>query len=448
VKTFVKVVGAAAIVATGVGVMAWRARAVEAPIFAQADVTRGDIVETVTSTGELAPTRTVEIGSQVSGRVTFVGADFNSIVKKGQVLVRLDPAILRAKLDSAKAVLDEARIGLEQHQAALAFDQHNLQRTDVMVHDELETPVDHDAALLQVREDEAQITQDEKAIVVAEAQVEQAELNVEHCTITSPIDGVVIERDVDEGQAVSASVNAPKLLVLATNLTSLQLVGDVDEADVAKLYPGEEATFTVDAYPRATFRGVVRSVRLNATATNSVVTYQAVIDAPNPDLRLRPSMTAKIRVDVWRASNVVRVPEAALKFRPTRAVFEALGQTPPEGLRLGAVVGEGEADARPVTAVQKVAGSALVDRMFRPESPLETTGQVYVRDRQGHLNRVSLKLGISDGTWTAVEGGDLAVGTSVVTAVLLPNQPSTAGAAGNNPLMPRPFGRYRPGFGR
>jgi HlyD family secretion protein len=451
-RTFVKVAVFVVLSATGLGAYFHYADAPKPPQVTEAAVTQGDVVESVTATGTLAPMRTVEIGSQVSGHVTHVYVDYNSIVKQGEVLARLDPSIIQDQLDSARATLDQSKIALDEREASLVVDQHNRERIEDLYQHGLDSQVDREAAQLQVREDQAQIEQDKTAIILANAQIEQAQVNLDHCTIISPIDGVVVERDVDEGQSVAAGVQAPKLFVLATNLKHLELLGSIDEADVSKLSPGEPVSFTVEDYPRVRFHGTVVSVRLNATETNSVVTYQAVIDAENPDLQLRPSMTAQITMEIWRESNVLRVPNSALKFRPPHQVFEAFGEAPPEAVKLnnaaGAVSPNVARVAPPASTVHSATG-ASVDKLFQTASPLETTGQVYVMDH-GQLKRVTLTLGISDGTWTAVESGDLKPGQPVVTAVVLPNVKATTGPNAGNPLMTPQYGGGRggPGPGR
>ena len=446
-KTLLKV--GILVVVSVVGVLAYLhyAQAPTPPVVSQALAVKGDIVASVTATGTLTPTRTVEIGSQVSGQVSKVYVDYNSLVKEGEVLARIDPSVFEQHLDSAKATVAEAEIALDQHKTSLTADQHTLARTEELFDHGVVSQTDREAIVLQVKEDEAQVTQAQSAISVADAQVEQAQVDLNHCTISSPIDGVVIERDVDDGQAVAAGVQAPKLFVLATNLRNLELMGDIDEANVSQLSPGQQATFTVEDYPHVPFHGVLASVRLNATETNTVITYKAVIDVPNPDLRLRPSMTAQITMDVWRESNVLRVPNAALKFRPTHDVFEAFGETPPDAVRVATATSDASPNvvrAAPETATAPSANGPMVDQYFKNAAPLETTGQVYVMDNN-HLKRIVLTLGITDGTWTAVESGDLQADQAVITAVTLPGA-ATPGQAGGNPLAPRPNGgRAAPG---
>lgn len=437
------------VVVSLVGLYAYRqhADAPKPPVVSQLPASRGDVVQAVTATGTLMPTRTVEIGSQVSGQISHVYVDYNSLVKQGEILAKLDPSLLEQKLDSSKANLAQAQIALDEHKTSLAADQHTLARTEELFDHGVVSQTDREAIILQVKEDQAQLTADQSQINVANAQVEQAQVDVDHCTITSPIDGVVIERDVDDGQAVAAGVTAPKLFVLAASLRNLQLMGDVDEAFISQLSPGQQANFTVPDYPHDTFHGVLSSVRLNATETNSVITYKAVIDVANPDLRLRPSMTANITMNVWRESNVVRVPNQALRFRPTHDVFEAFGETPPDAMRLATEGGAPSPNAVPAASTTLTTAShstgPSVDQYFKNSTPLETTGQVYVLE-DGRLKRLTLTLGITDGSWTAVESGDLQADQLVVTAVTLPGAAAQAG----NPLAPQRFGGPGGGGGR
>jgi HlyD family secretion protein len=412
------------------------------PVITQVPVTRGDIVQATTSTGTLQARRTVDIGTQVSGTVLKMYADFNSIVHKGDLIAELDPSILQAKLNSDQASLEQTQIALKQHQLTLAVDQKNLDRTTDLFEHALESEQNRDAARLQVANDQAQITQDNSAIEIARVKVKQDQIDLGYCRIFSPIDGVVVQRAVDEGQTVAARVSAPTLYTLATNLEELQLLAEVDEADVSSIRPGQKVTFTVQAYPKREFTGTVESVRLNATTSNSVVTYQVVIAAPNPDLQLRPGMTASLSVEIWRASDVLRVPSDALKFRPTRAVFEAFGQQAPATVRLvdlararANTAATAVSDATPVSE----AGHDTIDGLFAPVPRPQGEAQVWVLDQNRQLRAVPVKVGLTDGTWTQVLSGDLRAGEQLVTSIVLP------GAAGptTNPLVPGRFGRGR-----
>jgi HlyD family secretion protein len=278
--------------------------------------------------------------------------------------------------------------------------------------------------------------QDQGAVVVAQSSVQNAKVNLGYCTITSPVDGVVIERDVDEGQTVASRAAAPTLFILGTDLTALQLIGEVDEADVAKVLPGQDVQFRVDAYP-ATFHGTVQSVRLNAVSTSNVVTYQVVISAPNPDLRLKPSMTANIHLETARATDVLRVSNLATRFHPTSEMFAAYHEPMPPPISMAAAnlcagvacaPPAGQSAAKPIN--YDAAPGTTIDTEFTPPPPTKLAGQVWVLDHD-QLRRVPVELGVSDGTWTQIVSGDLHEGEEVLTAITLPG----ASAGANNPLL-------------
>lgn len=414
------------------------------PQIMQAEVTQGDITQAAISTGTLSALRTVDIGTQVSGTVIKLNVDFNSIVHKGEVIAKLDPAPSEQDLQSAIAARDKAKIDLQQEQDALDLDQKNLDRIESLYSRTLETETDREQAALQVKEDQAQIHQDEAAIAIADANVKQSQVDLDYCTITSPIDGVVISRNVDEGQTVASRLAAPTLYVLATDLTQLQIVADVDESDVSRIRAGQTVDFTVDAYPGRTFHGTVTIVRLNATNTNNVVTYQVVASVDNPDLRLMPGMTATLGIELWRSQAVVRVPSAALRFRPIDDVFAELGQPVPPEAHVKPAPPKPLPPKNVVTsaAIITKAGST-VDQFFEPLEQATTSGMVWVIENR-QLKAVPLKLGITDGTWTEVIGNTLQPGDDVVTNILLPSTLHKPAAPANNPLMPPSRGATPP----
>jgi len=323
------------------------------PTVTTSAVTRGDIVETVGATGTLQAVTTVQVGSQVSGNISFLGADFNSLVKKGQVLARLDPSLFeaqtqqsRANLAQAHANLTKAQSDLDRNRVQLVDAQQKYTRAKELAARSLLPQSDLDAAKTAVDTAEAAVqsqlatvTQVQASISQAEAAVNQNQVNLAHTVITAPIDGLVISRSVDVGQTVAASMQAPTLFVLAADLTKMQVLANLDESDVGRIRPKQTVTFRVDAYPNDTFRGTVSQVRLQPVVQQNVVTYSTVIDVPNDDLRLKPGMTANVNVEISRASNVLRVPNAALRFRPSNDVFAALGQAPPEPAGQGAGAG-------------------------------------------------------------------------------------------------------------
>ncbi|MFN7982235.1 MAG: efflux RND transporter periplasmic adaptor subunit [Vicinamibacterales bacterium] len=314
------------------------------PTVTTAAITRGDIVETVGATGTLQAVTTVQVGSQVSGNIAFLGADYNSLVKKGQVLARLDPSLFEAQAQQSRANLAQARANnakaqsdLERNRVQLTDAQQKYNRARELAARSLLPQSDLDSAKIAVdtaqaavQSQQSTVNQTQAAISQAEASVNQNQVNLDHTIITAPIDGLVISRNVDVGQTVAASMQAPTLFVLAADLTKMQVVANLDESDVGRIRPNQTVTFRVDAYPTDTFRGTVSQVRLEPKVQQNVVTYATVIDVPNADLRLKPGMTANVNVEISRASNVLRIPNAALRFRPSNDVFTALGQTPPE----------------------------------------------------------------------------------------------------------------------
>jgi HlyD family secretion protein len=308
------------------------------PTVSLAAVTRGDIVDTVGATGTLQAVTTVQVGTQVSGTIQALYADFNTLVKKGQVIARLDPSLFETQIEQARANLIRAQAELERLKVSLEDARTKLNRARELAAKTLIPQSELDAAEVTLRSTEAQIRSSQASVTQAEASLNQSRVNLQHTVITAPIDGLVISRNVDVGQTVAASMNAPTLFVLAADLTKMQVVANLDESDVGRIRPGQRVTFRVDAYPAEDFSGLVAQVRLQPIIQQNVVTYATVIDVGNPELKLKPGMTANVNVEIARRSDVLRVPNAALRFRPTSEIFAALGQLPSEGgpLDLGA----------------------------------------------------------------------------------------------------------------
>jgi HlyD family secretion protein len=321
-----------------------------------APITRGDIIDTVGASGTLQAVTTVQVGSQVSGNISYLGADFNSIVKKGQVIAKLDPSLFDAQLQQARA-------NLQQTRANLAKSQSDLERSKVMLTDaqqkytrakelavkQLLPQSDLDAAKIAVdsaqatlASADATVTQTQAAVSQSQASVNQNQVNLDHTIIEAPIDGIIIQRSVDVGQTVAASMQAPTLFIIAADLTKMQVNANIDESDVGRIRPGQHVTFKVDAYPTDTFEGTVSQIRLQPVVVQNVTTYGTVIDVPNAQLKLKPGMTANVKVEIAKRSDVLRVPAAALRFRPSTDVFASLNQpVPPEALNTGARGGRG-----------------------------------------------------------------------------------------------------------
>jgi HlyD family secretion protein len=306
-------------------------------------ITRGDIVDAVSTTGTLQPVTTVQIGSQVSGNISYLGADFNSIVKQGQIIAKLDPSLLQAQLEQSRANVLRSQADVAQSEAnlararvALLDAQQKYARAKQLDAKGLAPQADMDAAKIAVdsaqsslQSAEAQLSSAKASVNQSQANFNQAQVNLDHTIITSPVDGIVTQRSVDVGQTVAASMQAPTLFIIAVDLTKLQVSANIDEADIGRIRPGQRATFRVDAYPTDTFEGTVAQVRLQPVVVQNVTTYATIINAPNADLKLRPGMTATLRVEVSQKRDVLRVPSAALRFRPTADVFAALNQPVP-----------------------------------------------------------------------------------------------------------------------
>jgi HlyD family secretion protein len=296
-----------------------------------APISRGDVIDAVAATGTLQAVISVAVGSQVSGNIVWLGADFNSIVHRNQLIAKIDPTLFQgqvaqtsASLANAKALLGKDQVNLQFQQLTYKRDQ-DLRSRGIIAQEALDAAkTAADQAAAQVELDKAQIEQ-------ATAQLTQAQTNLEHTIITSPIDGIVTQRSVDVGQTVQASMTAPQLFVIAEDLTKMQVSAAIDESDVGRVRPGQDVLFRVDAYPGEEFHGTVAQIRLNPAVVNNVTTYATIISVANNDLRLKPGMTANLKVQVAKESDVLRVPNAALRFRPSVDVFAALSQAvPPE----------------------------------------------------------------------------------------------------------------------
>jgi HlyD family secretion protein len=323
--------------AVGVGAGAYyMRRGTKEPEVRTAPVTRGDIVDVVAATGTLEAVTTVQVGTQVGGIIQELYADFNSIVKKGQVIARLDPTLLQTQIEQQRANVIRSEADLERLKVSLADSKQKLERAKLLFEKNLLPRTELETAEVTVRSAEAQIKSAEAGLTQARSQLNTAEVNLAHTVIAAPIDGIVISRAVEPGQTVNAGMSAPTLFILAADLTKMQVNANIDEADVGRMRPGQAVTFRVDAFPTETFTGAVEQVRLQPTTVQNVVTYQTVINVPNQQLKLKPGMTANVNIEISRKNNVLRIPSAATRFRPTEEIFAALKQpVPPEAQRGG-----------------------------------------------------------------------------------------------------------------
>ena len=272
--------------------------------FDTAAVAPANIMNSITATGTIEPVTSVTVGTQVSGIVSKLFVDYNSVVKKGQVIAELDKTNLMSQLNTAKTQLATA-------QSQLNYQTANYKRYKTLFEKGLVAADDFDNAKLSY-------TQAKEQVVSAKEEVQRAQTNLGYATITSPIDGVVLSKSVEEGQTVAASFSTPELFTIAQDLTNMQVVADVDEADIGDVKEGERVSFTVDAYPDDTFEGEVKQVRQEATTTNNVVTYEVVISAPNTDLKLKPGLTANVTIYTAERKGVLSVPSKALRFTPQK----------------------------------------------------------------------------------------------------------------------------------
>ena len=272
--------------------------------FDTAKVVPANLMTSVTATGTIEPVTSVTVGTQVSGIVSKLYVDYNSVVKKGQVIAELDKTNLVSQLNASKATLASA-------QSKLNYESSNYKRYDALYKKGLVSADEYENAQLTYKQAREQVAS-------AKEEVQRAQTNLGYATITSPIDGIVLSKAVEEGQTVAASFSTPELFTIAQNLKEMQVVADVDEADIGDVREGERVTFTVDAYPDDIFEGTVKQVRQEATTTNNVVTYEVVISAPNADLKLKPGLTANVTIYTAERKNVMCVPSKALRYTPTK----------------------------------------------------------------------------------------------------------------------------------
>jgi len=358
------------------------------PHFRTDSIAIADVVRTITADGTLQAVTTVKVGAQVSGTISEVDADFNGVVHKGQVLARLDPALIQTEVEEARAALAEAKADADQAQVAVEDARVKLAQARALAGRQVITPSDLEDA--RVAMDTAQADLDAKRAQVrqAEARLRQAGVDLNNTVITAPRDGIIVARNVDPGQTVASSFESPTLFEIAADLARLQLIATVDEADIALVKPTQAVRFAVDAYPGNTFTGVVTEVRLQPDADESAVEYSTVVSVANPDLRLRPGMTGRLTIEAARHGNVLRVPSAALEFVPSRETFAALGQKVPPEL-----------------------ATALAARPHQKEG---SPGVIWVLDG-AKLRGERVTLGLSDGTYTEITCPGLRAGTPVVT---------------------------------
>lgn len=389
----------AALASGAVAMLKSRNDAPAGPVYVTKEALQGDLTVTVTATGDLQPVNQVEVGTEVSGTVASVEADYNDPVRKDQVLARLDLTKLNAEAEQSRALMASARALLSQRKANLAEQKAKLarmQEANRLSGGKIPSRFDLEQAVAGVDQVSAQVEAAQASIAEARARLAVDETNLTKAVIRSPIDGVVLTRSVEPGQTVAASLQAPVLFVLADDLSRMTLYVDVDEADVGRVRAGQRATFTVDAYPDRNFSAKVIQVRLSPTTESGVVTYQTLLSVDNPDLSLMPGMTATADIVVQEVNEALLIPNAALRFRPPSQSAET----------------------------QKV---PLLSRLFPGRPPIkrrqgnvnktENGGATVYVENQGRAEAISIMPGPSDGRSTQVLSGDIKPGDLLITDV-------------------------------
>ncbi len=402
------------------------------PDYFTAKVEKGDIRQVIEATGTINPVTSVQVGSQVSGMISKLYVDFNSKVTKGQVIAEIDPKLFQGAVLQAQADLQNAQALVAASQANLAKDQATLQqnkldydralglqRQGVNSQQQLDqAKATYDAITAQVGSDHAAIQQAEAQVAQKTATLKVAQTNLDYTIIRAPINGTVVARNIDIGQTVAASLQAPTLFMIALDLTKMQVYAKTDEGDVGQIRPGQKADFQVDAFPKEMFHGVVFQVRMNATSIQNVVTYDTIVNFDNPDLKLFPGMTAYVSIPVAAVTDVATMPNAPLRYKPDlppEKVQELYGKygvavtpstpTPPATGQPGAA-GRGHATPKPSNAGSS--GLAVVWKL-QPDKSLRPT-QIHV--------------GLTDHTYTALTAGDLQPGDELVTGATTAKQES------------------------
>jgi HlyD family secretion protein len=336
--------------------------------FKTAKITRGDIQAVVTATGTVNPVISVQVGTQVSGRIQYLYVDFNSPVKKGELIAQIDPAIFDAQFQQAKANVLNARANVMKAETSLLDAKRIFNRNKELLAEKVVSQSDFDTAETNRDAAEAQLSAAKAQVALSEAALKYAETNLFYTKIISPVDGIIISRNVDVGQTVAASFQTPTLFLIAQDLTKMQIDTNVSEADIGRVRVGEAVEFAVDAYPDVVFKGTVSQVRNAPITLQNVVTYDVLINVENKDLRLKPGMTANVSIIVATQSGILRIPNAALRFRP--------------------------ADQKMSTTEQKGPGVWIVEN----EKP----------------KQIKVKTGISDGNNTELVQGELKEGQDVI----------------------------------
>jgi HlyD family secretion protein len=401
------------------------ADAKEAPGYRFAAVERGSLQSAVSATGALSAVRTVQVGTQVSGQVAAIYVDFNDRVRKGQLLARIDPTLQQQAVQDAQA-------GLERAQAQLALAQAEYARNKQLFDAKIVTASEFGAV-------ESNFSVQQANVKSARIALERAQKNLGYTAIYAPIDGVIVERNVDVGQTVAASLSAPQLFLIANDLSQMQILASVSESDIGAIKDEQPVTFTVQPYPNQSFTGTVRQVRLQSTTQDNVVNYTVVIAVSNADGKLLPGMTATVQFLTGSANDVLTVPNAALRFRPSADLIANAGGRRAAGGDSARVGSRTPADSARWRARRGGAseGSASGARSGG------SMGVLWTVDADGKLKAIRVRTGLSDGQKTEVQGRELTAGTQVIVGTTSGAQSASQSTQSSNPFQPQGSGMRR-----
>ena len=389
--------------------------------FKKEAIKKGSIEALVVTTGTLNPVTTVDVGSQVSGKIEDIYVDFNSEVKAGQIIARIDQSAFSTRVQQNEANYRSAVASLEKSKVMLANDKKKLDRAMDLFNKELISFEDKEAAETQYYSSKADLQSSEAKLEQAKSQLDSSQVDLDYTIIKSPINGVVINRNVNVGQTVAASFQAPVLFQIANDLSKMQVECSVDEADIGRVKESQRVTFTVDAFPDDNFTGTVSQVRYSPEIVQNVVTYTTIVAVENPEMKLRPGMTATVSMVVGEAKNKLLVPNSALRFTPQftqeemQAMFESIkrerqggrGDSSQAG---GAQPGQTRGQGSPSGPQFGMAGGSGMQRSARKD-----VGRVWIEDERGNLKPVMIRIGVTDNTFTEVIRGELEEGQEVIT---------------------------------
>jgi HlyD family secretion protein len=425
----------------GGGVWYVRSATGSRPQYKTVAVERGDLQASISATGTLEPEEVVDVGAQVAGLVSSFGkdakgnlVDYGSPVEAGTVLAQIDPKLYKAQLDQADANLKKAQADLVHMKAVQVQAERDWGRAQQLGHSASIADVDYDTAWATYETAKANVGVDQAIVAQCQAALDQAKINLDYCTIQSPVKGVIVDRRVNIGQTVVSSLNAPSLFLIAKDLKRMQIWASVNEADIGRIHAGQAVTFTVDAFSGQTFQGKVNEVRLNATMTQNVVTYTVVVDTDNSSGKLLPYMTANLQIQVQRQTGVLKVANAALRWTPdVKAVAPDARDKAAQVQRHGSA---GPAPSAPPAGPLPGGRGGSADHAAQPAPPTAGPrpeyGLVWVEDN-GYVRPVRVRIGLTDGSTSEISGKGVQEGMRVVVGELRASETDQA----TNPFAPQ-----------